>query len=133
MKYSQGSDKLSHLSNFAMSAITDPETNTERVLIFGGIQNEVHHTTSSFVGGFGSIVTKGVESVKSFLANNCYLLTVHQRSSKNGLFFGGSNSPRTVKASVVGTQAKQSAVVAPSSSAQAKPKLVPKKSLSFAK
>ena len=50
----------------------------ERVLIFGGIQNEVHKTANSIVGSDGqTIVTKGVESVKSFLANNCYLLTVH--------------------------------------------------------
>jgi hypothetical protein len=47
-----------------MGVITDNET-YEKIVIFGGIQNEIVK------------VPDGETFVKSFLSNQCYLLTIH--------------------------------------------------------
>jgi len=66
VKLTFNSDKLNHVGNHTMGVVTDGD-NFERIIVFGGIQNEV----------------QGVDAGKvvSFLSNKCYLVNVTQRSS----------------------------------------------------
>ena len=70
VKYSVNSDRIAHVGNHAMGVVTDNE-NYEKILIFGGIANEV--------GG-------SFEEIKSSLSNQAFLITLNCRGAQRSLF-----------------------------------------------
>lgn len=71
VKHSYNSDNLNHVGNHTMGVITDGDS-FERIIVFGGIENEI----------------KGADAgnVLSFLSNKCYSINVTQRSSGRSFF-----------------------------------------------
>ena len=93
VKHSYNSDALSHIGNHCMGMITD-NASLEKILVFGGIQNEVLKGSGEGSGGVGA--------VRSFLSNKCYLVSVCQRSSGKSFFKdsgGDGNQGASQKAS----------------------------------
>jgi len=77
VKHAVSSDKLSNIGNHCMSVVTDDES-YEKVLIFGGIQNQVVGDT--------------IEDIRSNLSNQAFLVTLSQRREGKSLF--KEQSPR---------------------------------------
>ena len=70
VKYSVNSDRISHIGNHCMGVVSDNES-YEKVLIFGGIMNEVGDS---------------IENIRSSLSNQAFLITLNCRNQKNLLF-----------------------------------------------
>lgn len=71
VKYSFNSDQLQNVGNQTMGVITDG-IQFEKIIIFGGIQNDVNGNDAG--------------QVLSYLSNKCYLVSVQQRSTGKSLF-----------------------------------------------
>jgi len=82
LKFSYNSDKMEYINNHTMGVITDNE-GFEKIIIFGGIQNQIRaapdskdskdpmHNTNT-----GNADPMDAGNVLSFLSNKCYLVTV---------------------------------------------------------
>lgn len=70
VKYSVNSDRIAHIGNHSMGVVCDNE-NYEKVLIFGGIANQV--------GG-------SFEDIRSSLSNQAFLITLNSRGNARSLF-----------------------------------------------
>ena len=71
VKQSVASEKLAFVGNHCMSVVSDNET-YERILLFGGIQNQV--------------TGDSVETIQSSLSNQAFLVSLNQRQQGKSLF-----------------------------------------------
>lgn len=78
VKYSVNSDRIAHMGNHSMGVVSDNES-YEKVLIFGGISNEVGER---------------MEDIRSSLSNKAFLVTLNSRNQGKSLFNPAQPSPR---------------------------------------
>ena len=78
VKYSVNSDRIAHMGNHCMGVVSDNES-YEKVLIFGGISNEVGER---------------MEDIRSSLSNKAFLVTLNSRNQGKSLFNPAQPSPR---------------------------------------
>lgn len=107
LKFSFNSDKLDHINNHTMGVITDNES-YEKIIIFGGIQNQIktsshsqsetgrsrksRDTPSQLAAPSEQSIQADANAVLSFLSNKCYLVSIMQRAGKS-FFKDGDVNP----------------------------------------
>ena len=85
VKHSFNSDNFDYVGNHSMSVICDDNNTNEKIIIFGGIQNQVEAAQSDESSVAQDTSISGGQ-VKSYLSNKCYCVSIYQRSQGKSFF-----------------------------------------------